>query len=310
MNAVFAVQVRTGYEIKAKEMLCHVLKEKNDQLVKSVYALETQTEVINESSGEYNTTTPTDKEIKEYLEKKEKRALITNKRRQLEAIKNYSMEMYEELKRDYLDEINELEKEIKNTGSKKKIKSVLSGYILVELKLNAERLPDHLWHLIKSVPLVQSILSRVPIPEHEVDAFAKRLDEILEPEVEFSLENDITEERIEEIRNELIIEFRKKRRKKKHSETLRIRVIEKYDEMKKGVIYKVREFLHLKKNKNSLINKIKIRENKNQLKVNMPLHVFKALYPNFEIRFIRGRVQAKDFLDRLLNLSDEKGVLA
>lgn len=315
MGAVFAVQVRTGYEIKAKEMLCHVLEKANEQLVKAVYALETQTELIDDASDKRISSKPSTEDIKAHLRRKEIRASISNKRRQLEAMQRYKSKEFEEMKEQYRKEINRLEKELKEEkNAKKKFKSVLNGYILIELKTNSIKLPDYLWHLIKSVPLVQNILSRDPIPEEEIDAFANKLEEILEPEVEFVVENDITEEKDEEIRKEIVNEFSRiiERRKKKKEyvyETSRVEVIEKYEEMKKGAIHKVKELLRLKKERNNLIHKINLNEHKKQLKVKMPIRVFNALFSGSEIKFVKGRMQAKDFLERLRDFSGERGVL-
>src|SRR5690625_4412340 len=49
--AFFAIQVRTGQELKAKEMIKYLLKDSNVRetcLVKSIYALETYTEYVND----------------------------------------------------------------------------------------------------------------------------------------------------------------------------------------------------------------------------------------------------------------------
>lgn len=310
MGAVFAIQVRTGQELKAKTMLCHVLEKASDRLVKSVLALETQTHILEKSNNHTVTTKPTEEEIETHLIKQEKRALITNRRRQLEAIKNYSVKMYEELKRDFLDEINELENEIKTLNTKKtKIKSVLSGYILIELRLNSERLPNYLWHLIKSVPLVQNIFE-MPIPEYEMEAFAQRLDEVLEPEVEFSLADDIGEKEIEAIKIALINEFREKRRKKQLRRDDDVAIIEKFDRMRKSIMEKVYNFLNAKKKENNLFSRISINKTRNRQTVILPYKIFEKLFPNNETEFINGQVQAKDFLCRLERLSDTKGVMA
>ena len=46
--AFFVVQVRTGAEIEAKEMLKTVLLRSGDSMVKAIYAMETFTEIIRD----------------------------------------------------------------------------------------------------------------------------------------------------------------------------------------------------------------------------------------------------------------------
>ena len=193
MGSVFAVQVKTGSEIMAKEMLELVFQKANDTLVKSIYALETHTRVIETGMDSFDQSDDfVQNQISEHLEKKELRTRITNKRRQLEVIERYNTEEYNELKKEYKSKINALEKEFKQlSNSKTKIKSVISGYILVELVQNSTYLPNHLWSLIKSVPLVNRILSVNPIPEDELEYFATCLEESLEPQVEVALNKEL-----------------------------------------------------------------------------------------------------------------------
>lgn len=297
MGSVFAVQVETGFEIKAKEMLSHVFKKDKDSLVKSIYALETHTELLKENQNRSINSELTEDDIQNHIKRKEIRAQITNKRRQLETISRYNTKKYKQIKAEYRKEINELEKKFKNIGcGKKKIKSVLSGYLLIELKVNSLKLPAYLWHMIKDVPLVRQILSLNPIPEHELEIFAKTLEEALEPKVEFALQSDPNEEEILATQSKLV----KKLNHEKHTREQETTIINKIDSAKEKILEKVKSFLRSKKKENaSSLNKIKLFTAKNQQIVNLPLSVFYILYPNKEVQFISGRVNSKDFLYRL-----------
>lgn len=296
MGAFFAIQVRTGSEIKAKEMLSFVLRKEQYPHVKGIYALETFTEVINENSKLDEVGTElSNEEIETDLRKKELRSLITNKRRQLEVIKRYNTKMYKQVKETLSNEIRELEKEFQNlTTKKRKIKSVLSGYLLIEIRYNFHRLPEYLFHLIKEVPLVQRVLSLDPIPEHEIKVFAEHIDEVIEPEIEFTLEEDLSEEEILAIQSELV----KKLNFNELTKEEEANIIQKIDSVKERMIDKIINFLNQKKEHQDL-NKIQIITKRRKNIVHLPLKIFKNICGNKQLMFNKGKVVSRDFLYRL-----------
>ncbi|RKJ17219.1 hypothetical protein D7X33_46935, partial [Butyricicoccus sp. 1XD8-22] len=213
----------------------------SETLVKSIYALETHTEFIREDSKGVDTAaTVSEEDITEHLTKERYRSCITNRRLQLQVIERYNSPEYEDIKREYKKEINELENKVaKLKGATKSIHSVMSGYLLIELKNKATYLPDYLWHLIKSVPLVSKILSTTPIPEEEMNYFVSNLDEVLVPETEINFGKELNFEEIEETQSEILEEVNKKGTSKEKQEAL----LNKIDDMKLSVVDKAREII-------------------------------------------------------------------
>lgn len=304
MGSVFAIQVRTGLETKAKEMLKHVLIKTNETMVKAIYALETHTEFINGNSEVVNVNAITENDISEHLTKESYRSAISNKRKQLEAIERYDTPKYNEMKNLYEKEINILESKLTQLKSTtKSLHSVLSGYLLIELEQNSTYLPNRLWHLIKSVPLVSKILSTDPIPEEEMEQFISNLDEVLVPQVEISFEKEVDFEEVNKMQCKVLEEVNQKGISKEEEEAL----IDKIDNIKLSVVEKVKKIIESKP-ENPLFNKIKAFIKRKREVVSMPLRLLENLYTDNELQFIGKTINGKDFLYRLSNLSNRKMV--
>src|SRR5699024_3175197 len=199
MGAFFAVQVRTGQEIKAKEMLKYVLEQKGVSIVKEIFANETHTKFVKNDTLEVSECrNVTEEDIQNHLRKERINNSINNRRQQLEVIESQTNEASEILKEAYRKEISKLQREVHEIREDSKVlKSVLSGYILIELHTNSVYLPNELWHMIKSVPVVTNILSTTPIPEEEIEFFFDKLETSTDPEVVMDFDKAEAEEVID-----------------------------------------------------------------------------------------------------------------
>lgn len=298
MRSVYAVQVRTGFESKAKEMLKHVLLNANEKLVKGIYALETYTAFISNKTNSVDTDySVTEEDISNHLRKGFYQSEISNLRMQLEIIEPYNTPEYDDIKKGYREEVNRLERKVEQIRSATKtIHSVMPGYILVELKNNATYLPDRIWHLIKSVPFVNRILSTAPIPEHEMQSFISNLDKILEPEVEIEFGKEVDHEEVREVQSEILEEINSKEISKEDEQSL----LEKIDQIQFSVVEKAKEII-ANKPSNPFFRKIKAFVKRKKEVVSLPLSYLAELYTETELRFIGKRIEAKDFLLRLNN---------
>lgn len=301
MGSMFAIQVRTGSETKAKEMLKYVLESANYDLVKGIYANETHTKVISaneEESLSLNDFEIVEEDIYSHLKKQSIRNAITNKRQQLEAIGRYTGSDYQKLKRYYQEKINELENQLKEVKSNsKEVASVLSGYILLELKWNSLYLPDELYHLIKKVPLVQSVLSFNPIPEEEVEYFFNNM---LEEKIEIIFDEELSYEEIKEKQKEILIMLNDK----KNADLQAKEVLEEcLDNLHINVVKKVKTLLNKKENQpNPLLSKVRAFVSRGRRRISMPLKLFKLLLSDREISLQKFRLSEKEFIDRFNRL--------
>src|SRR5699024_7246821 len=122
----------------------------------------------------------TEDDIKRDGIKKELASQITNIKSQLDVADN------EEDKKKLRSEITRLDKRKKELTSKK-IDSVVKGYVLVELKEGLEWLDNNLYALIQNEPVVQYVLSQLPIMQEELDYFFNVIEEELEPQAELEV---------------------------------------------------------------------------------------------------------------------------
>lgn len=302
MGSMFAIQVKTGSETKAKEMLKYVLESANYDLVKGIYANETHTKVISENDHENSFLLDdfdiVEEDIQSHLQKESLRNAITNKRHQLEALERYSGSDYEKLKNYYKQEINQLEKELKEIrNNSKEVASVLCGYILVELKWNSLYLPDELYHLINQVPLVQSVLGFDPIPQEEVEFFFSN---IIEENIEIVFEEELTYEEIKEKQERLLIMLNDKEdTNDEKKETIK----EELDNLHINVVEKIKNFLENNETQpNSLLSKVKAFVKRGRKRVSMPLKLFKSLLSEDEVKRGEVKLSERDFIDRFSRL--------
>ncbi|MFC2947559.1 transcription termination/antitermination NusG family protein [Virgibacillus sediminis] len=188
----FAVQVRTGSEIAVKKMLGDLLTRLGDDAVKAIYALETFTQ----TGKEMDISELTDTDISNHLFVQRIQASLSNLRVAYEEMK--ASTGASDIMDEYRRQIKHLTARLKNLRpSSKKIGSVLKGYILIELENNFHYLPNHLWHLIKSIPKVSGFPSKMNIPQEEVDAFFEEVE--MSPEVELQFNEILSyEEHLEE----------------------------------------------------------------------------------------------------------------
>lgn len=182
----FAVQVKSGQEIEAKEMLRSVLAAVQDVKVRAIYALESFTHVLKDdflydAVSEYLD----EKDIAQYLETKRIKNNLSTLRMAHAEIPSDSSGEIEELRRSYQKEISQQSRDLKDMQLSKKIYSVMKGYILLELKENLFELPKELWQLVKRVPKVCGIVSLYSIPEEEIEHFFETID--LTPSVEVNV---------------------------------------------------------------------------------------------------------------------------
>lgn len=299
MGAVFAVQVRTGFETKAKDMLKYVFTNHRVDLVRGIFANETHTEFISDKTNNVSDEfIVTEEDIANHLQKERILSAINNRRQQLDIVNRYNDEEYESIKIAYRKEIRELEKQVQSIrGKSKAIHSVLSGYILIELELNSTYLPNELWHMIKSVPYVQSILSTDPIPEDEINRFFDRIGEITEPEVNITFEKEKTYDEIKKEQEELLIEINKENSNVNETEKLE----EELDNLHLNIVDKVVSYIN-NKPVNDYLSKIKAFIKRNRKTVTMPKSIFCELYGEDERTRISRFLSSKDFIDRFNKL--------
>ncbi len=201
----FVVQVRSGSEIEVKEMLNTVLNRAGDSMVKTIYAMETFTEIIRDNDCAVDLSELNSNDISEHLYVKRIQAGLTNLRIACDKLKEYKDANSLILLDTYKDSIRELSKELKDVRKNtKKISSVISGYILIELNVDFYYFPDNLWHLVKSVPNVTGIPSKYNVPQDEIDAFFQQVD--ITPEVEIHFEEVLSSEEVVDVRNEILHE--------------------------------------------------------------------------------------------------------
>lgn len=204
----FVVQVRSGAEIEVKEMLNTVLNSAGDSIVKAIYAMETFTEIIRDGNTAVDLSELNTNDISEHLYVKRIQAGLNNLRIACDKLKEYKDANSLALLNTYKDSICELSKDLREARKNtKKISSVISGYILVELNVDFYYFPDNLWHLVKSVPNVTGIPSKYDVPQEEIDAFFQQVD--ITPEVEMQFEELLSNEEVVEARNEILHEANK-----------------------------------------------------------------------------------------------------
>jgi len=303
MGAFFAVQVRTGQEIKAKEMLKYVLEQKGVSIVKAIFANETHTKFVKNDTLEVSECrNVTEEDIQNHLRKERINNSINNRRQQLEVIESQTNEASEILKEAYRKEISKLQREVHEIREDSKVlKSVLSGYILIELHTNSVYLPNELWHMIKSVPVVTNILSTTPIPEEEIEFFFDKLETLTDPEVVMDFDKAEAEEVIDKKRTELLIELNNVETDKKEKE----RIENELDELNLNIVEKVNDFLETKGEKLKL-PRIVAFVKRNKKFISMPNTLFNKLYNEDERNSIWKFLKERDFINRFTTLLNNK----
>jgi len=198
MGSFFVVQVQTGSEIESKEMLKVILDRAGNNDVKAIYAMETYTEVINNTTTISELTELDEYGISDYLHIKRIQSSITNLRTSCDRLKESMCEDSASLLESYQKQIRSLTKVLQNARKNTtKISSLLKGYILIETSVDYSFLPSELWHLIKSVPKVVSIPSKYNVPIEEIESFFENFD--MTPQIEVEFDNLLSS--VDDIRN-------------------------------------------------------------------------------------------------------------
>lgn len=187
----FAVQVKSGQEIEAKEMLRAVFSRLKSIEVKAIYALESFTHLVQQGKeADKLSECLDDNDILEYLQAKRVRENLRNLRTAYAEMPAGHGEMAA-MQESYEEEMKVQTRCLKEKKPSKRLSVVLKGYILLELAEDVLELPQTIWQAVMSVSKVSSILSPYCIPEEEVEQFFETID--LTPSVEISLDQDASD---------------------------------------------------------------------------------------------------------------------
>jgi len=295
----FVVQVRSGAEIEVKEMLNSVLNRAGDSMVKAIYAMETFTEIIRDNTTTVDLSELNTNDISEHLYVKRIQAGLNNLRIACDKLKEYKDANSLVLLDTYKDNIRELSKELREVRKNtKKISSVISGYILVELNVDFYYFPDNLWHLVKSVPNVTGIPSKYNVPQEEIDAFFQQVD--ITPEVEIQFEELLSSEVALEVRNEILHEANnvvgtlEEKALLEQIDVVSTKVVESINEMKKD-IGSTNPMM-------SIVERCKAFIRRKRQTVVMPKDIFLTLYNDIEVHSFFPAQSSFEFLNRFRSI--------
>lgn len=301
MSSFFVVQVQTGFEIEAKEFIQVTLDRLKNNSVKTIYAMETFTQ-ISDDALDFSELNP--EKISEHLYAKKIQASLTSLRNSYDDLKESNTEGTHDLLESYRESIRELTKQLREIRlNTKKVSSLLKGYILIELKDDVFTIPAELWHIIKSVPKVIGFPSKNNVPQEEIDFFFENID--LTPRVEVELDEILTFEEKIEAEAELI--------QKANKEEVTGTSIEKeiLNELDKLQVIDTEEIVeenieHLSADEKKLFRNFKVEKTKNKEKVYMSAKLFTTLFPKWKSRNeSRYRFKQRDFLMRLKEFIQE-----
>lgn len=301
MSSFFVVQVQTGFEIETKEFIQVTLDRLKNNSVKTIYAMETFTQ-ISDDALDFSELNP--EKISEHLYAKKIQASLTSLRNSYDDLKESNTEGTHDLLESYRESIRELTKQLREIRlNTKKVSSLLKGYILIELKDDVFTIPAELWHIIKSVPKVIGFPSKNNVPQEEIDFFFENID--LTPRVEVELDEILTFEEKIEAEAELI--------QKANKEEVTGTSIEKeiLNELDKLQVIDTEEIVeenieHLSADEKKLFRNFKVEKTKNKEKVSMSAKLFTTLFPKWKSRNeSRYRFKQRDFLMRLKEFIQE-----
>jgi transcription antitermination factor NusG len=295
----FVVQVRSGTEIEVKDMLNNALNRVGDSMVKAIYAMETFTEIIRDGNTAVDLSELNSEDISEHLYVKRIQAGLNNLRIACDKLKEYKDANSLALLETYKYNIRELSKDLREVRKNtKKISSVISGYILVELNVDFYYFPDNLWHLVKSVPNVTGIPSKYNVPQEEVDAFFQQVD--ITPEVEIQFEELLSSEESVEVRNEILHEANKVI----GSDEEKV-LLEKIDIIATDVVESINEMKSDINSSNPIkrnVERCKAYIRRKRQTVVMPLDIFLNLYNDIEVQTFFPAQSSFEFLKRFRSI--------
>lgn len=166
----FIIQVQTNYERFVQKKLTHIFQQKKGNLVKTIYALDN-----------YNHLEPTSLDpvsIQRFLHLQKVREQLNNMRYAYAKMKTNNQSG---LKKEYKEQILFLTKELKKEPelSRIKNKTILKGYIIIELHGELSKIPSSIYYDIKSAPKVIGLPSVYNVPQDEIYAFTEQLSNIV-----------------------------------------------------------------------------------------------------------------------------------
>ncbi|MFS0689033.1 transcription termination/antitermination NusG family protein [Sporosarcina sp. 179-K 8C2 HS] len=294
--AYFVVQVRSGKEIEVKEMLKAVLLRTGESMVKAIYAMETFTEIVRNEHDMIDLSALKTEDISDHLYMKRIQAGLSNLRAACDNLKVYEDANSLKLLNSYKENIRELSTELREARKgARKISSVLSGYILVELNVNFHYFPDNLWHLVKSIPNVAGIPSKYNIPQEEVDAFFTQVD--VSPEVEMQLDELLSHEEIQDTKKEMLHEANTVIGTEEEGELLES--IDSLETTLSESLNEMKATVETSSPLRSLVERCKALVRRKRQSVILPRTLFLSLYNEIEIQNLYPATNADDFLHRL-----------
>lgn len=300
--AFFAIQVRTGQELKAKEMIKYLLKDtsvKETCLVKSIYALETYTEYVNDKNkAEFDISNKINrKDVFTKLQLDSMNEGLTNLKKQYQSMKQYTDEKSIECKNLIKQKIKQLTNGINEMMKKsKKLKALFSGYLLIELKTSSNFLPDNLWHLIHKCPVVVAIPSKYNIPAEEINSLFEKTE--TEPQIEVQFEEVLEYTEVIKKQKELVHEANITEDNQKEKEYL-----QQADELNRNIVSEINE---LKGSGNTTTDRVKAFIKNKKETVSMPVSLFYKLYKEFKDKEVLSQLSSIDFINRLQQLIRDK----
>lgn len=161
----FIIQVQTNYESIVQKTLAHILEQKKVNIVKSIYALDTQAQLNRKDNNPDN--------IKQFLDYQRLREQLRNMRYAYANIDKSQVN----LKNEYRQNIQFLTRKVKEYPNFSKGKTIVKGYILIELNGDFQKIPSSIYYDIKSIPKVIAIPSTFNVPLDEVKEFFTNLQE-------------------------------------------------------------------------------------------------------------------------------------
>lgn len=300
--AYFAIQVNTGEELQAKEMLLDLLsrskiEEAND--IKAIYTMQKYTTFLNASDDVSDGFLNEEKEHHHKIVKESIGKHIGNLKKQYEGLKHKKDCKSIALKNSLKDKINQLHHEQQTYKTQTTMKSLLPGYVLVEIEADIEYLPEGLYDLINEVPLVNSILSRISLPEQDVEWMFETI-EIKESQVEIQFDEVATQQEAEQKEKEAIYYANTAKHPDEEKE-----YIEKSKQQTESFISKVN---NRKKNSEYTIDRLKgfIKNKKETVKMSVSL--FREIYPETFKTEVLPALSLRDFINRLDRLLSKNRV--
>lgn len=296
MSSFFVVQVQTGYEIEAKEFIEATLNRLKNNTVKTIYAMETFTQISNDNVLDFSELNS--EEISEHLYAKKVQAILTSLRNSYDDLKKSNTDETHDLLESYRESIRELTKQLREIRlNTKKVSSLLKGYILIELKDNLFTIPSELWHIIKSVPKVIGFPSKNNVPKEEIDYFFENID--LTPKIEIELDDILTFEEKVNAESELIQKVNEEGivgtpiEKEILNELDQLDVLDTEEVIEEGIKC-------LTTDKKRLFRSFKVEKNSKKERVSMSVNLFASLFPkcNFKNE-LKHRLKQRVFIMRL-----------